>query len=99
MPVDAAFPLQFGREDTYARLDAARPIEKILEDRWREHNPQDAKRIMWDLALVEAYLKPGLCSVQTATTPPENKQRPVQVYVSIDHQALAEDFWQVLEAQ
>ncbi len=99
MPLEAAFPLQFGREDTYVRLDAARPIERILEDRWREHNPQDAKRVMWDLALVEAYLKPQMCSVETATTPPENKQRPVQVYVRIDHQALAEDFWKVLRAQ
>jgi inosine-uridine nucleoside N-ribohydrolase len=99
MPLEAALPLQFGREDTYARLDAARPIEKILEDRWREQNPQDAKRVMWDLALVEAYLKPQLCRTATATTPPENKQRPVRVYVKIDAQALAADFWQVLRAQ
>jgi inosine-uridine nucleoside N-ribohydrolase len=99
MPLEAALPLQFEREDTYARLDAARPIEKILEDRWREQNPQDAKRVMWDLALVEAYLKPQLCRIATATTPPENKQRPVRVYVRIDAPALAADFWQVLRAQ
>lgn len=99
MPLEAALPLQFEREDTYARLDAARPMEKILEDRWREQNPQDAKRVMWDLALVEAYLKPQLCRITTATTPPENKQRPVRVYVRIDAQAMAADFWQVLRAQ
>ena len=99
MPLEAALPLQFGREDTYARLDETRPIEKILEDRWREQNPQDTKRTMWDLALVEAYLKPQLSSIRTATTPPENKQRPVRVYVKIDEKALAEDFWQVLKAR
>ncbi len=98
MPLEAAFPLQFGREDTYARLDETRPLEQILENRWREHNPQDAKRIMWDLALVEAYLKPLLCRVETAMTPPENKQRQIRVYVKIDDRVLAEDFWKVLKA-
>ncbi len=99
MPLEAAFPLQFGREDTYARLNESVEIEKLLEERWREHNPGDAKRIMWDLALVEAYLKPSLCRLQTVTTPPENKQRPIRVYLNIDEHTLTEDFWQVLKAK
>lgn len=54
MPLETAFPLQFQREATYKGMDETVEIEKILADRWREHNPQDDKRIMWDLALVEA---------------------------------------------
>jgi purine nucleosidase len=97
MPLEAALPLQFKREDTYARLDETLEIEKILADRWREHNPQDTMRVMWDLALVEAYLKPNLVKMVVAKTPPENKQRKVNVYVKIDVKTLTDDFWMVLK--
>jgi purine nucleosidase len=97
MPLEAALPLQFKREDTYTRLDETLEIEKILADRWREHNPQDTMRVMWALALVEAYLKPDLAKIVVAKTPPENKQRKVKVYVKIDEKALTDDFWMILK--
>lgn len=97
MGLEAAFPLQFKREETYSRLNESNPVERILENRWKEQNPQDETRIMWDLALVEAYLKPELAKIETAVTPPENKQREIRVYAKIDEKALAEDFWNVLK--
>ncbi|MDX2303092.1 MAG: nucleoside hydrolase [Microscillaceae bacterium] len=97
MPIDAAFPLQFQRDEVYNRLDENKEIEKILEDRWREHNPQDATRIMWDLALVEAYLKPEMAQIKTVRTPPENKARKIKAYVKINEKALADDFWESLK--
>ncbi len=97
MTLDAARPLQFQRENTYERLDESKKIEQLLENRWREQNPQDATRIMWDLALVEAYLKPEWAKLNTAKTPPENTKRKVQVYVHLDEKAMAADFWTVLK--
>jgi len=97
MPLEAAYPLKFQREETYARLNENIEIEKILEERWKVHNPQDQTRVMWDLALIEAYLKPHLATIQLVTTPPENKQRMIKVYTKIDEVTLAEDFWQVLK--
>lgn len=96
MCLQAALPLQFKREETYSRLDETIEAEKILEDRWREQNPQDETRVMWDLALVEAYLKPDLAKIETVLTPPENKQRTIKAYVKIDEKMLANDFWEVL---
>jgi hypothetical protein len=52
---------------------------------------------MWDLALVEAYLVPALAETATASTPPENRQRTVQVYTKIDAPAMAADFWRTLK--
>lgn len=95
--LQTALPLQFQREDTYSKLDETIETEKILENRWREQNPQDKTRVMWDLALVEAYLKPDLTKIETVTTPPENKQRTIKAYVKIDEKALADDFWRVLK--
>lgn len=97
MPLEAALPLQFQREDTYARLDESLPVEKMLEDRWREHNPQDATRVMWDLALVEAYLNPESATIRRVDTPPENQRRQISAYVKIDEMALAEDYWRALQ--
>jgi inosine-uridine nucleoside N-ribohydrolase len=99
MPLEAALPLKFQREDTYAKLDENNGVENILELRWREQNPQDATRVMWDLALVEAYLQPKLSKVQTVKTPPENRQRNIKVYVAIDERSCATDFWRVLKAR
>lgn len=97
MPLEAAFPLQFQRDDAYARLDERMPIEKLLESRWREQNPQDASRVIWDLALVEAYLMPHLASIKTVNTPPENNRRRIKAFVRIEAPALAADFWKALK--
>jgi purine nucleosidase len=97
MPLEAAFPLQFQRDDTYAALDTTIAIEKILADRWREQNPQDLTRVMWDLALVEAYLNPDLATIKRVKTPPENLKREVRVYSYIDATALTNDFWRALK--
>lgn len=97
MCLEAAKPLQFQREDTYNRLDEKLEVEKILEDRWREQNPQDETRVMWDLALIEAYLNPALAQIRTVKTPPENKSRKIRAYIKIDEKALAVDFWKVLK--
>lgn len=96
MCLQAALPLQFKREETYTKLDETIEAEKILENRWREQNPKDETRVMWDLALVEAYLEPEFAQIETVTTPPENKQRKIRAYFKIDEKALADDFWKVL---
>ncbi len=97
MPLQAAFPLQFRRDVTYARLNETVEVEEILENRWREQNPQDEIRIMWDLALVEAYLNPDMARVKQALTPPENTQRLIRVYTKIEEKTLEEDFWKILK--
>jgi inosine-uridine nucleoside N-ribohydrolase len=97
MCLEAAKPFQFHREDTYNKLDETNTAQKILEDRWREQNPQDETRVMWDLALVEAYLNPALAQIKTVNTPPENKSRKIRAYIKIDEKALAEDFWSTLK--
>lgn len=97
--LQTALPLQFTREETYSTLDETIEAEKILEDRWREQNPQDKTRVMWDLALVEAYLNPALVQIEKVTTPPENTQRQIRAYTKIDEKALAEDFWKTLKGK
>jgi purine nucleosidase len=97
MPLETAFPLQFDREETYEKTNDNVPIEKILADRWREQNPQDKTRVMWDLALVQAYLLPQYSETLLVNSPPENKSFTVRIFSKIDRDALMEDFWRVLK--
>lgn len=97
MPVGTALPLQFDREETYRRLDESNATEKILANRWREHFPTNNTWVMWDLALVEAYLRPDLATLKKVKTPRENRRRKIEAYVDIDEKAMAEDFWKRLK--
>jgi inosine-uridine nucleoside N-ribohydrolase len=96
MPVEEALPLKFGRDETYGNLNDNIPLEKMLADRWREQNPQDQTRIMWDLALVQAYLRPDLAQVLTVNAPPENEKFSVKIFAQIDAEAMEKEFYEVL---
>jgi hypothetical protein len=48
---------------------------------------------MWDLALVEAMIDPALASEEEVLTPPENTQRKVWMYKTIEVEKMREDFW------
>lgn len=97
MPLETAFPMQFDRDETYRKIDDNNPIEKILSDRWREQNPQDKTRVMWDLALVQAYILPQYAEKITVNSPPENKTYTVRIFSKIDSQAMTADFWEALK--
>ncbi len=96
LPVEEALPLRFDRDDTYANLNDDEPLEKMLADRWREQNPQDKTRVMWDLALVQAYLCPDLAEVLTVNAPPENKKFSVKIYARIKAPEMEKEFYEVL---
>ncbi|MGX7835499.1 hypothetical protein ACWKSR_10145, partial [Campylobacter fetus subsp. venerealis] len=62
------------------------------------HNPQDKTRVMWDLALVMAYIHPEWAEISSVMTPPENAPRQVKVYTTIDATAMEEEFWRLLKS-
>ncbi len=98
MTTTTAFDLKFDRDQTYDRLNEEVAIEKILADRWRTHNPNDKTRVMWDLALVMAYMNPDWATVSQVMTPPENKPRIVNIYTEIDADTMESDFWKLLKS-
>ncbi|MCD7976028.1 MAG: nucleoside hydrolase [Tannerellaceae bacterium] len=94
MPISTALGYVFDRDETYAKIDPADPVTMLIKKRWEETFPGDKNRIIWDLALVEAYLKPALCQLEQVMAPPENTQRKVNVYTQIDHEGMTRDFWE-----
>ena len=94
MPVTTASPFRFRRDETYSRLQNDKQAHQLLKERWEETEPDNRQRVMWDLALIEAYLKPEYAKIEERFIPPENGAHKQKVYVSIDAEKLYDDFWE-----
>ena len=97
MPITTALPYRFKRDETFARLQKDTPTHRLLKGRWEETAPDNKEWIQWDLALVEAYLKPEYAKIEYRPTPPENGTRKVKVYISIETEKLIDDFWKFID--
>ncbi|MCP9237414.1 nucleoside hydrolase [Lewinella sp. JB7] len=98
MPTSTAIQYQWDRDSTFARLDRSGAVGAHLKRRWETFS--DARRwTMWDVAALQALLKPEQATEIEVMTPPENTQRRVWVYTDIDEAAMARDFWQRLQSE
>ena len=96
MPTSTASPYRFRKDETFSRLQKDIPSHHLLKNRWEETEPGSRQRVMWDLALVEAYLKPEHVKIEDRPVPPENGNRKVKVYISIEADKLYDDFWEFI---
>lgn len=93
IPGNVSRQMQFKRKPTLKKLFKNNtPLDKMLARRWDEVNAEDSW-IMWDLALIEALIHPEMAEVSELMTPPENTQRKIKVYTSIDVERMKKDFW------
>jgi len=92
MPINTAIALRFNRAVCRNNLKDKGKLGELLYNRW---DFVEAKEIwvMWDLALVMAYLDPAKAEKIQADVPPENGPREISVYKTIDAKAMEQDFW------
>lgn len=99
MPHTTAAALSFAFAELRDRFAGRSELHDFLLERWRNHaDPGRRSRVLWDLALVEAVIRPELAREVAARTPPENRQREVRVYVSIDAERMRQDFYERLSS-
>ena len=89
-------PYTFPRDETFRRHERMGKLGAYLTERWRERFAEFENWVMWDLALVEAMLNPGMARESLTMTPPENTQRQIHVYDWIDVEAMRADYWQAV---
>jgi purine nucleosidase len=98
MPVGAAAAMRFGMAEVEERLAGRREPLDLLVQRWRQHvDAGRRERVIWDLALVEAVVRPALAREREVKAPPENNDRRVWVYTGIDAAAMKADFFAVMD--
>ncbi len=92
MPITTAVSFRFQRDSLYAIFNDSIPVLYYLKQRWKETNPDDRERTLWDVSLIETFLRPGLATISQASTPAENLQRTVKVYTSIEVDKMKDDY-------
>jgi purine nucleosidase len=99
MPVNVAAALRFERAEVGRRFAGRGPLLDFLLRRWDAHQDGErAARVIWDLALVEALLRPSLATEVEVQTPPENAARAIHVFRAIDAPAMRADFFSAVDA-
>lgn len=94
MPHDTSAALSVDFAEVVRRLGGRSELHDFLIARWRQHADASRRsRVLWDLALVEAVIHPEMAREVSVRTPPENKERMVSVFTSVDAAAMRADFF------
>ncbi|WP_350288425.1 nucleoside hydrolase [uncultured Croceitalea sp.] len=74
-------------------------LGKFLMKRWIDHiDGSRRNRILWDLALISAFINPEMATTKIITTSKDSGNRPITFYDSIDTEAIYEDFYKTIFA-
>ncbi len=93
MPISVAKTYTWQQADTFSRLAKMGPMGHYLREKWLARFADANTWVMWDVALLQAFLLPSLASELVVATPPENTPRQVFIYNRIDATAMYEDYW------
>lgn len=93
MPISVAIQYKFQRKDAQDRFAKMGDMGAYLSRRWDTNATNDDERIMWDVALLQAFLQPAQAEESPVLTPQENNLHLVWMYQDIDEQAMYDDFW------
>ena len=96
MPVNVLYEFKFKQQETLDRLIGKGEAWDYIGNRWLSFAPGNKDWIMWDLALVEAIVRPELAKEAEVTPPPENAQRKIFAYTSVDLAGMQADWWDVV---
>ncbi|MEM9258842.1 MAG: nucleoside hydrolase [Bacteroidota bacterium] len=93
MPISVAIKYAWDMEETFAHLAECGEMGTYLRRRWETNATNQPTRIMWDVALLQGFLKPMQAPEIHVATPPENTQRRVWLYEDIEAEAMEADYW------
>jgi inosine-uridine nucleoside N-ribohydrolase len=88
--------LRFDRDDSFRQQTQMGELGAYLTRRWKARFPDAKTWIMWDVALIEALIHPELAGEEQVVPPPENRQRKIWAYRTIDVDRMRADFWQAV---
>ena len=96
IPVNIAIQMEFDYQETENNLPKNK-LSKLILDRWYTHlDGGRKKRILWDLALIQAIIYPEWTETTTITTSRDNGARKIHYYSEIDSDKMKEEFFKKL---
>ena len=98
MPVNVLTGLTFDIQNTEEQFKGKHPLLDFLYMRWVNHiGGAKYSRIVWDLSVIECLIHPEYGTEILVDTPPDNKQRKVYVYTSINVDEMKKDFFRTID--
>ena len=98
MPNTVAQAMRFEMSEVRERFEGKHPLLDFLVDRWVQHvDPGRYARTIWDVALIEAILRPELATEAVVDTPPEAVAGMVWLYRGVDVVGMTGDFFGAVE--
>ncbi len=98
MPTNVAVAMEIGFDELESNI-GKHFLGAYLMKRWKNHlDGARRNRVLWDLALVTAYIHPEVASTKTITTSKDSGNRPITFYDSIKAKAIYGDFYKTLLA-
>jgi purine nucleosidase len=94
--------LVFEKAEVDRHLKGKGTLADYLVRIWEDYERDRRRRpmptwVMWDIALIEAIARPELATVATVNPPPDNRKRPISVWVEIDAAGMRDSYWRTFE--
>ena len=83
---------KFNKTKTSDLMKGKGPVWDFLINRWEQKFPGYQDWVMWDVSLIEAMIDPELVKEVPALSPPENKQRSINVYTYLNKELMLADY-------
>ncbi|MBO6533530.1 MAG: nucleoside hydrolase [Muricauda sp.] len=98
MPINVAVDMEIDYDELSSKI-GNNALGRFLIKRWDDHlDGSRQSRVLWDLALTAAYLRPELAKTILVRTSRDSGNRDINFYSSIDAKAIYKDFYDVLTA-
>lgn len=98
MPLNVAVDMEIDFDEMEAKI-GDHFLGHFLQKRWKDHIDGGRRsRVLWDLALIGAFINPEMASVQAITTSRDSGNRSITFYDTIDADAMYDDFYKTLLA-
>lgn len=96
MPINVAVAMEIGYKELSDAIGNG-SLGRFLLKRWDDHlDGARQSRVLWDLALTAAFLRPELGKTTVVRTSRDSGNREINFYTSVNAEAIYQDFYKVL---
>lgn len=96
MPINVAVDMEIDYDELSSKI-GNNALGRFLIKRWDDHlDGARQSRVLWDLALTAAFLRPELGKTTVVRTSRDSGNRDIIFYSSIDAKAIYQDFHKIL---
>ena len=95
MAYSTLLKFRWAKADASAHFKGTGGIRDYLVRRWETYAPDETERVLWDIAVFEAFLRPNLATEKKIS----HQSFPVRVWTEADIPGMQADYWDATKVQ